>query len=890
MRLPLRQTVPVLATALVSTGAVGLLSGAGVQPSTTTAAGLPSAAANDIPTPEEYFGFPMGAEGKLAAYPDVLDYMQLIADESDRVDYEYVGPTTMGNDYATVLISSPENLENIDRLVEINQQLSDPRNTTPEEARELAAEGVPFYHLESTIHSSEVGNGQAINDIVHRLATEDSAFTEKVLTNSVILLVPSQNPDGQHLIVDHFNETAGTEYERTFPDLYHKYTGHDDNRDWTLFTQVEAQYRLELEKKYRPAIVHIMHQQGNSGERIFVPPYGGINHENVPVNMTNAVSAIGQHAARALGAEGMTGVLRDDYHIFWTLEQPVGFFPFTGSGVYLTEIASVDDYAYPQKSDDGSPLGPQQSRTNFIEPYRSDTWTLADIVDYAEVATYAGMEYTADNGEKLLYDNLFAVPHEYMTQGVPSGTYAFVVDADQRDPYATFELLERMEWTQVEIHRATSAFTAGGESHPAGSWVILMEQPRGNWAHQVLGSDDYPEVRDCDTCPVLLPYAEATTSLPLELGVDVDEIADPFEADLELVDSIEVPEVSMPDAPGAGGAYLVRPESYGTIQIVSALQADNIPTFRVAEEFTDDGTVYPAGTYVVPATPQARNTLQQASADVGVPVAATATPPAAPGLQLKPGTRVGLLRGIGNMPGGWDMWQFDQYGINYKVVRAQDYEHKSLNELYDTIVISSGVDKEDIVEGLDPAEYSEKYAWAYGVGQEGWAKLRQFVRRGGTLLGVGESSETAQELLNLPITNALPDDEDEFLAAGSLLRNEFDPTHPVAWGQPEEWPVWFYDTPAFEVTDPTAEIVASYPESDIRASGYLRGEEHIAGTANVVSFDIGNGTAVVYGSEITFRTLPREQFTLLYNAIYNGPAEEVDASQLRQLRSQFARH
>lgn len=890
MRLSLRQSVPVLATVLVSTGSVGLLSGAAVEQSAPNAsASLPSAAAADIPTPEQHFGFPMGAEGKLVAYPDVLKYLQRIADESDRVDYEHIGPTTMGNDYATVLISSPDNLKNIDRLVEINQQLSDPRNTTPEEARELAKEGVPFYHLESTIHSSEVGNGQAINDIVHRLATEDSDFTENVLNNSVIVLVPSQNPDGQHLIVDHFNETAGTKYERTYPDLYHKYTGHDDNRDWTMFTQVEAQYRLELIKKYRPAIVHIMHQQGNSGERIFVPPYGGINHENVPPNMTNAVSALGQHAARALGAEGMTGVNRDDYHIFWTLEQPVGFFPFTGSGVYLTEVASVEDYAYPQVSEDGSPLGPQQSRTNFIEPYRSDTWTLRDIVEYANVATYAGMEYTASHGDQLLYDNLYSVPHEYMTEGVPSGTYAFVVDADQRDTYATFEMLERLEWTQVEIQRATSEFTAGGKTYGEGSYVVLMKQPRGNWAHQVLGSDHLPEVRDCDTCPVLLPYAESSTSLPLQLGVKVDEIAEPFEADLEPVESVEVPEGSMPEDPGEGGAYLVRPESYGTIDIATALQANDIPTFRVSEAFSDGGETYPAGTYVVPATEKSRATLEETSTEVGLPVAATANPPAAPGLQLKPDTKVGLLRGANNMPGGWDMWLFDEYGVDYKVVESQDFEKRSLNELYDTIVISSGVDREDIVEGLDPKEYSEKYSWAYGVGNAGWAKLRKFVRNGGTLLAVGESSETAQRLLNLPIRNALPDDEEEFVSGGSLLRNEIDPSHPVAWGQPEQWPIWFYDTPAFDVLSPRADVVASYPDENVLASGYLRGEEHIAGKANVVSFDIGKGNAVVYGSEVTFRTLPREQFTLLYNAIYNGPAEEVEASQLRQLRSAFGR-
>lgn len=847
------------------------------------------AADGDIPTPEDFFGFEMGTEGKLAAYPDVLEYMQLMADRSSRVEYEHVGATTMGNDYASVVISSPDNLERLDRLTEINQQLSDPRNTTEDEAKELAAEGVPFYHLEATVHSSEVGNGQAINDIVHRLATEDSEFTENVLNNSVIVLVPSQNPDGQHLVVDHFNETAGTDYERTYPDLYHKYTGHDDNRDWTMFTQVEAQHRLELMKKYRPAMVHIMHQQGNTGERIFLPPYGGITSENVPANMTASVSALGQHAFRQLTTEGKTGANRDGYHIFWTLEQPVGYFPFTGSGVYLTEIASVEDYAYPQESEDGSPLGPQQPRTNFPEPYDSSTWTLADIVDYANTATYAGMEYTANNGEKLLYDNLFAVPHEYMTQGVASDTYAFVVDADQRDPYATYEMLERLEWTEVEIEQATSGFSAGGETYPAGSYVIRMEQPRGNWAHQVLGTDEYPEVRNCDECPVLLPYAEATTSLPLQLGVDVTEIGDEFDAELEPVESIEVPEVEMPSAPGADGAYLVRPESYGTIQVVADLQEANIRTFRSAEQFEDDGETYPAGTYVVPATPQARNALAEATGDVGVPVFAAAQAPETSGVQLKPNTRVGLYRGADNMPGGWDMWLFDEYDINYDVVRSQDFNHESLNELYDTIVLSSGITREDIVEGLDPSEYSEKYSWAYGTGEEGWNKLREFARNGGTLLAIGDSVETARELLDLPIEGVLPDDDSEFTAPGSLLNHDFETTHPVAWGMPESWPVWFYDTQAYSVTDESsAQVVSRYPaEGDLLASGYIRGQEHMQGSANVVAHEVGDGLAVTYGSEVTFRTLPRSSFNLLYNAIYYGPSADVGAGDMSELTPAF---
>ncbi|WP_370617087.1 M14 family zinc carboxypeptidase [Mumia qirimensis] len=872
-----------LLSAAVVTASVALL-GTSLVASTATAEApyrvtLP-AAAEGIQTPEEFFGFEMGAEGKLAAYPDVLDYMKSIAKSSDRVDYETVGETTMGNEYATVFISAPKNLERLDEIVAANQKLSDPRNTSEAEAKALAKNSLPIYHLEATIHSTEVGNGQAINDIVHRLATEDSEFTEEVLTNSVIMLVPSQNPDGQHLVVDHFNRTAGTNLARTYPDLYHKYTGHDDNRDWTMFTQIEAQYRLELEKKYRPVMTHILHQQGNSGERLFVPPYGGVTSANVPPNMNALSSAVGQHAMRQLAAEGKSGVGTDDYHIFWTLEQPVGFFPFTGTGAYLTELASAVDLAYPQKSNDGKPLGPQVPTQALIEPYEKDTWTLKDIVEYANTATYAGMEYVAQNGEKLLYDNLFAVPQEYMENGVKSGVQAYVVDAEQRDPYATYEMLQRLDWTQVEIDRATAPFTAGGKEYAAGSYVIQTKQPRGNWVDQVLGKDTYPTDD--------LPYAEATTSLPIQMGVAVDEVKEPVQAQVERVESVEVPEVTMPAAPGASGAYLVRPESYGTIQMVAALQKSNITTFRAGKEFADGGTTYPAGTYVVPATPQARSVLATASKKVGVPVAATAAAPRVEGIQLKPRTRVGLLRGANNMPGGWDMWLMDQYKVNYEVVGAQDFQSGKLIDVYDTIVLPQGISKSRIVDGLDPERYDEEFAWAYGVGEEGWKKLRQFVRQGGTLLAIGSSVATAKELLDLPIEPSLPTDRDEFATGGSLLNHEFDNTDMVAWGMPDEWPVWLYNTQAWTPTGRKADVVSTYPESNVLASGYLKGEEHIAGDANVVSFDIGKGKVVTYGSEITFRSLPRSSFNLLYNAVYGGPAAEVNRTQMRGLKPAFS--
>ncbi len=230
-----------------------------------------TASAQTIQTPEEFFGFQLGTDGEMARYPKVLDYLQHVAASSDRVLYEVLGKTTEGNDYVLLKISSPENLSRLERLVEINHRLADPRGLNQVEAMELAQEGRPFYFLYATIHSTEVGNGQAVPLIVHRLATEDSRKIHEILDNTVLLYVPSQNPDGQVMVIDHWYETKGTGYNRVYPDLYHKYVGHDDNRDWFMFTQIETRLNIEkVQNVYKPTISHDMHQMTPTGARIFV--------------------------------------------------------------------------------------------------------------------------------------------------------------------------------------------------------------------------------------------------------------------------------------------------------------------------------------------------------------------------------------------------------------------------------------------------------------------------------------------------------------------------------------------------------------------------------------------------------------------------------------------
>ena len=874
-----------------------------------------------IRPPSEFFGFEIGADGELARYPRVLEYLQHLAERSDRVMYEERGITTNGHPYALVKFSAAANLERLDRLVEINHRLADSRGLSEPEAQSWAQEGVPFYFLYATIHSTEVGNGQTIIKIAHRLATEDSPEIREILDNTVVLLVPSQNPDGQVLVVDHWYQTKDTPYARTYPDLYHRYTGHDDNRDWFMFTQKETRLAINVHRDYKPQLTHDMHQMGSNGARIFVPPFRDPYDPNIHPILTEGQAQIGIAMSSALISAGKKGVVYNDQYDLWTPARQ--YMLYHGQPRILTEIASArlaDPLINP--SGENQPLGPQTSRWNFPVPYDKGIWRLSDIVDYGYIAVFAGLEQMAKYRQHWL-ENFYRVHRAWVERD--EAPYAFVIPSGQRDPFETYELLEILHFGEVEIHRARAAFSAGGNTYPSGSWVIQLAQPYGAFAKTMLERQHYPDLRYYPGGPPIPPYDVTAQTLGLLMGVEVDEINEPVSADLELLETVEPAPAPMPERPA--WAYAISPSSNAGFLAAVRLQAAGVPVFRAAA--SADVDVEP-GTWLVPPSRESERILTDVSNETGLIVSGWGSPVAVDGFKLKAPTRVGLWRAANNMPGGWMMWLFEQYELNHAVISSLDFEG-ALSDRYDVIVLPSGTTRSRIIAGLDPDRHDESWRWAHGVGEAGWAKLRQWVRNGGTLVALGSAVDTARELFELPIEPVLPlrrqgrriqgedrrlsdtdanrflrdafqspaqlamtlrtsvvDPTSVFYCPGSLLKQEYDSKHPIAYGMPTEWPVFFRFDQAYRLKpsfDIAAKVISRYPDAkDMVASGWLLGDELLRDQANVVSFKVGRGTVVTMGSQIAFRAQTRATFKLLFNAIFHGTAEKVSVAELENLR------
>lgn len=886
-------------------------------------------ASAQIKTPEEYFGFRLGTDGEVAAYPKVVEYMQELARLSDRVKFEELGTATMGTPYVLVTITSTQNLARLDRLMAINRRLADPRGLSEADAMKLAREGRPFYLLYATIHSTEIGNGQAVIEVAHRLATDTSLETREILDNLVLLLVPSQNPDGQNLVIDHWYKTKGTQLARNYPDLYHKYTGHDDNRDWFMFTQKETRLMIEkVQNAYVPQLTHDMHQQGAGGSRIFVPPFQDPYDPNVHPIIAQQHFEIGQAMATALVQEGKPGVEFYSRYDMWTPARQ--YMVYHGQPRILTEIASAnfaDPYVNPRGADQG--LGPQERSSTYPMPYTSGTWTLRQIVDYGTTVVFAGLRHMAKYHESWLA-NFYRIQRDWVDRTDPP--YAFVVPAAQRDPFETYELLDTLRTGAVEIHRARAPFSAGGTSYPAGSWVVKTAQPFGAFAKTMLERQDYPDLREFPGGPPKRPYDVTGHTLWMLLGVEVDEIEQPFEADLEPLPSIEPVAAAMPARPTF--AYLVGPESNAGYLALSGLQKANVPVYRAAAAFDAGGRRFAPGTWIVAPTADATRVLADVAKATGLPVAAADAAPAVDAYRVKPGTRIGLWKGAGNAPGGWMQWLFEQYGFNHQVVSSLDFQG-DLSAKYDVIVLPSGTSRQRIVSGLDPRQYDQAWAWAYGVGEEGWKKLAEWVRGGGTLVADGSAVATAIELLDLPIEPALPESRGRgfggpqaaagertvpagavdqalreafqspaqlidtlqtrvvnpsslFYCPGSLLAQEFDPSHPIAFGMPARWPVFFDADQAYRLRpgfETTASVAARYPASgSMLESGWLLGGSLLRDQANAVGFRVGKGYVATIGTQATFRAQPRATFKLVFNAMFHGPSTKVTAAELTKMR------
>jgi len=482
-----------------------------------------------IPSPRSVLGFDPGDDRKLTDWPTLVRYYQALARASDRVDYRELGKTTLGAPFVVLVISSPQNLKQLDTYRRLTDRLADPRSLrTAREAQAAVQDDRTTVLITGGIHSDEVGGNLTPAVVAYRLATDTSPATRAILDNVILWLVPSLNPDGVSIVAKWYARTLGTSAEGSDPpELWHHYVGHDDNRDWYAFTQVETQLVVDsIYSVWHPQIVLDLHQQGPNGSRMFLPPYLDPIEPNVDPLIVDGVNTLGTSIAWALAGQGKTGISINAIYDAWTPSR--AYAHYHGAVRILSEAASgqlASPVQVPADRLEANARGfnPRERSWNFTAPWPGGRWALRDIVSYQTEVAFALLEHAARYRDRWL--STYLSVESRAVRGWRGWPYAYVIPR-QQDSIALATLLGILARGQVELRVAQQSFAAGGQRFPAGSYVVVLRQPYAAFAKTLLEPQRYPDRRVYPGGPPERPYDVTAHTLPLLMGLTAVAVND----------------------------------------------------------------------------------------------------------------------------------------------------------------------------------------------------------------------------------------------------------------------------------------------------------------------------------------------------------------------------
>ena len=839
-----------------------------------------------VPAPTDIIGFAPGTDFKLAHYEPIARYFRALGDTSERVVVEQIGESSLGKPLLLAIISSEDNIRNRERYRAISRKLAQARELTDEEARRLAREGKSIVWIDGGLHATEVAHGQMTAELAHWIATDEGEEARRIRDNSIVLVMANMNPDGLDIVAEWYEKNLGTPFETTRPpELYHHYIGHDNNRDWYMFTQSETRaVARQLYHVWFPQIVYNHHQSGPFPARIWVPPFENPVNPNLDPEVVTSLNFIGEAIKNRFNQEEKPGVVSGVVYDLWWNGSMRGAPDFHNMLGFLTET-SLYRYATPHcyEADDipesfsprAGSIPARRPSTNYTDPWLGGCWHIRDAMDYMLTASRAVMDIAAKLKEDYLY-NIYRIGQRQIKKGqrAEGGPFAYVIDLSaQHDAGTAVELLRIFRIGGIEIRQADGPFRAGGKDYPAGSYVIPPQAFRP-FVVDLMEPKDFPDRRQYPGGPPEPPYDMTGYELRLQMGVTADGIEEPFALPERVVTEVPLPEGGV-EGNGSWGYALTHRENRSA-QATNRLLASGAHVFWASSAFS----TWPAGTIVV--REAERRELEATGRDLGLTFHALPGPPETPLHELHP-PRIGLYKAFtAPMPEGWMRWIFEQYDLPYRSLSNADIRGGSLDEL--DVVILPDQRAGSILNGHLPGTMPPEYTG--GIGVEGAAALKRFVERGGWLLAIDEASDFAIEQFGLPIENVVKGTRpSDFFIPGSLIQIDLDAANPLAYGMPDESISFFVRSQAFRVVPPASEgdqsaernvdTFVRYAREGYLKSGWAHGaQRYLTGRSAGVRVPMGDGQVVLLAFEPAFRAQPHGTFKLLFNPIFASTVDE----------------
>ncbi len=803
-----------------------------IGPAVTYAQKSPSRVAAS--SPRSVLGFTPGDDRTIAAWRQITDYFAHLDKTSDRVSVQTIGQSTLKRPIIAAFISARENLLSLNRYKEIQRKLADPRVVQSSLERErLFQEGKVVIAVSCSIHSTEIVASQMSMQLAFELATAQDPETREILQNTILILIPSSNPDGIDIVANWYRKTLGTPFEGTEPpELYHHYAGHDDNRDWFMLNLKETQAITRLFwKEWFPQIVYDIHQQGPNGSRFFIPPFYDPPNPNIAPLLLREVGLIGHKMAADLQAAGMKGVITNStYDTWWHggfrtapyFHNSIGILSEAASARLMSPTTVTRDQL--ARTTSRGMRNALEASTNFPDPWPGGEWRPRDIMKLEMIATRSVLTFAARFRAQYLKNFYELGRANAATPSAKDEPIAYLVPAGQGRDEAVAKLIGALVEQGIEVHRlerelhaafgpqilqrtnSTSeklgtyrkiiAHTSGFHEVPAGSYMMFLGQPQRSNLLTLFEPQIYPN-RTNALGEAERPYDVAGWTLPMQMGVDAPAV------------------MAIQETAPERRLSLVRDP-------IEVRQHLALPTV------TSDGS-----------------------------------PIANP---LREQVRVGIYRPwTSNMDEGWTRFVFDTFNVPYQSLRDVNVRRDDLSATHDVIILPSQRAGQ-IIEGNPAGSYGPEFTG--GITSAGVANIKSFVESGGTLVCFDASCELPIKQFNLPLQNALAGlRSSDFFCPGSIVSLEVDNSEPLARGLSRKVDAYFINSSAFEATDSSVRVVARYAKDNVLRSGWLLGEEKLKGRIALAEVRLGRGRIVLFAFRPHHRGQTWGTFPFIWNAL-----------------------
>jgi len=837
--------------------------------------------ATTLRSPEDFFGFKPGTDRKLIDYEGLIRYLQLLETSSPRIKLLKIGESPMGKPMYIAFISSENNIRSLDRLKEINKQLALNPDLTPDQLQKYIAEGKVFFLATLSMHSTEVAPSQSAPLIAYDLATTSDQEKLGWLDNVVYMMVPCHNPDGMDMVVDYYRKTVGTNLEgTTMPGIYHKYTGHDNNRDFISLTQSDTKAIAAIYiKDWFPQVMVEKHQMGQTGVRYYLPPPHDPIAENVDAGIWNWIDIFGTNMMKDMTGAGLKGIsqnyLYDDYWpgstetCIWN--NVIGFLTEGASANIATPVFIEEN----ELSVTGKGLSEYKKSINFPEPWKGGWWRLGDLVNYEITSTQSILRTaTANKNEILSFRNKMC--RSEVEKGKNQPPYFYILPLAQHDQSEMAALVNLLMEQGINVYTLKNDVRVDRQIFSKGSVIIPLAQPYRSFIKEVMERQKFPVRHYFIGAEVMKPYDIASWSLPLHRGVESAEISekiDGVENQLQPVTSPYRISAPRPEKYWAARFPVTNNESFkaaftaksrgldvsrlnnGDFLIIrdngKASRLDEmIDRLLISPVFIENETDWPLKAFTVPRIALVETMMQDIDA-------------------------------------GWTRFIFDTYSIPYKTIRPGDFEKTLFSKDFD-VVVFPGDTKSVLMEGRfesdgQPIPTNYPPEATKGMGKKGMARLMDFIGNGGTVISWGASTELFTGLLTMKAGDTTQDFrfpvndisktllKDGLFCPGSLVKLTLVKDHPLTAGMGETANVFFNGSPVFTTSMPNysmdRRVIAKFPEEEILQSGYCEKPEKLANKSSIVWLRKDKGQVVLFGFDPIFRASVQGTYKLLFNAL-----------------------